>query len=197
MVVPVDPISGGELDIIDAAPGFARFDQLGLAEPVDRLGQGVVPARSDCTDEGGDPGLSEPFGQGDRRVLHPAIPVVHQASSHHQALDSAARHRDTLPVQLQPHPPGAVNHVAGLVDPTNLHQQRLIPQLPGRGQDGFGFTGEWHARGDGVIREGRFWRSHLHHGQRKPRFSTPPPACGKRRHFYYSLSYLITTICSS
>ena len=73
MVVPVDPFSGGELDIIDAASRFARFDQLGFVEPVDHLGQGVVPARSDRTDGGGDPGLSEPFGQSDRRVLRPAI----------------------------------------------------------------------------------------------------------------------------
>ena len=42
VVVPVDPFSGRDLDLVDAAPGASGFDQFGLVEPVDRLGQGIV-----------------------------------------------------------------------------------------------------------------------------------------------------------
>ena len=42
MVEPVDPFGGGVLDVIDGLPRLAWFDQLGLVQPVDRLGQRVV-----------------------------------------------------------------------------------------------------------------------------------------------------------
>jgi hypothetical protein len=45
VVEPVDPFGGGELDLLDAAPGFSRVDQFGLVQPVDGLGQGVVSCR--------------------------------------------------------------------------------------------------------------------------------------------------------
>ena len=33
---------GGDLDLVDVPPGAALPDQFGLAEPVDRFGEGVV-----------------------------------------------------------------------------------------------------------------------------------------------------------
>ena len=45
VVEPVDPFGGGQLDLLDRPPGLAGFDQLGLVQPVDGLGQGVVPGR--------------------------------------------------------------------------------------------------------------------------------------------------------
>jgi hypothetical protein len=42
VVKPVDPFGGGQLDLLDGAPGLARFDQLGFVEAVDGLGQRVV-----------------------------------------------------------------------------------------------------------------------------------------------------------
>ena len=41
VVEPVDPFGGGELDVVDVAPGASSLDQLGLVEAVDRFGQGV------------------------------------------------------------------------------------------------------------------------------------------------------------
>ena len=41
-VPPVDPGEGGQLDVFDGAPRSLHGDQLGLVEPEDRLGQGVV-----------------------------------------------------------------------------------------------------------------------------------------------------------
>ena len=32
---PVDPFGGGVFDLVDAAPGFTRFDQFGLVQTVD------------------------------------------------------------------------------------------------------------------------------------------------------------------
>ena len=41
---PVHPAEGGELDVVDGAPGSlsGASDQLGLVERVDGLGQGIV-----------------------------------------------------------------------------------------------------------------------------------------------------------
>ena len=44
VVEPVDPFEGGELEVVEAAPGAAVADELGLVEPVDGLGEGVVVA---------------------------------------------------------------------------------------------------------------------------------------------------------
>ena len=43
-VEPVDPFQGGELEVLEPSPGAAVADELGLVEPDDRLGQGVVVA---------------------------------------------------------------------------------------------------------------------------------------------------------
>jgi len=43
VVEPVDPLQGGVFDVVDALPGAAAPDQLGLVPPDDGLGQGVVP----------------------------------------------------------------------------------------------------------------------------------------------------------
>ena len=75
-VVPVDPLGGGELDIVDALPGALVADELGLVQGVEGLGQSVVvgvPLRPDGCDR-----LA--LGQGlpvtDGPVLHPAVGVV-------------------------------------------------------------------------------------------------------------------------
>ena len=52
VVEPVDPLGGGDLDVVDGPPGLAGFDQLGLVQAVDRLGQGVVVGAADRADRG-------------------------------------------------------------------------------------------------------------------------------------------------
>lgn len=42
VVEPPDPLEGRQLDFLDGAPRLAGLDQLGLEQPVDGLGQGVV-----------------------------------------------------------------------------------------------------------------------------------------------------------
>jgi hypothetical protein len=42
VVEPVDPLGGGDLDLVDGLPGSSWFDQFGLVETVDRLSEGVV-----------------------------------------------------------------------------------------------------------------------------------------------------------
>ena len=41
-VVPVDPFEDFELDVLEGSPGSEAVDDLGLEEPVERLGGGVV-----------------------------------------------------------------------------------------------------------------------------------------------------------
>ena len=52
VVEPVDPFGGGQFDFFDGAPGLAGFDQFGLVQAVDRLGQSVVVGATDCPDRG-------------------------------------------------------------------------------------------------------------------------------------------------
>lgn len=42
VVEPVDPLERGVLHVVDALPGAALADELGLVQPDDRLGEGVV-----------------------------------------------------------------------------------------------------------------------------------------------------------
>ena len=50
VIEPVDPAGGGQLDVLNAAPGLAGFDQFGLVQAVDRLGQRVVVELTDRPD---------------------------------------------------------------------------------------------------------------------------------------------------
>ncbi len=47
MVEPVDPFQGRELHGLEAAPGAAPADDLGLVEADDRLGQGIIVGVAD------------------------------------------------------------------------------------------------------------------------------------------------------
>ena len=55
VVEPVDPLGGGDLEVVEALPRPLRLDQLGLVEPDHRLGQGVVIRRPDGSGRGFDP----------------------------------------------------------------------------------------------------------------------------------------------
>ena len=57
MIEPIDPFEGGKLDGFETAPRPAPMDHLGLEQPVDRLGQGIVVAVADTADGGLDAGL--------------------------------------------------------------------------------------------------------------------------------------------
>jgi len=72
----VNPFGGSHLDVLDGAPRLAGFDQFGLVQTVDRLGQRVVIRAADRTDRGLDPGLREALAEPDRRVLRSSIRVV-------------------------------------------------------------------------------------------------------------------------
>ena len=68
-VPEVDPVGGGELDLLDRAPALAAVDELGLVQAVDRFGEGVVEAVALASDRGGDAGVGEALGVADRAVL--------------------------------------------------------------------------------------------------------------------------------
>jgi len=50
LVEPVDPAQRGELEVVDASPGSFVADALGLVEPDDGLGQGVIEGVADGPD---------------------------------------------------------------------------------------------------------------------------------------------------
>ena len=70
LVVPVDPFEGGVLDVVEAAPGTAAADELGLVEAVEGLGCcGVVEGVGFGAGRGDRAGGGEPFGLADPEVL--------------------------------------------------------------------------------------------------------------------------------
>ena len=76
-VVPEgDPVGGGELDLLDRAPAGSAMDELGLVQPVDRLGERVVIAVALRSDRGRDPGVGEALGIAVRAVLDAAVRVM-------------------------------------------------------------------------------------------------------------------------
>ena len=72
VVEPVDPLQGGDLDVVDVAPGALGADQLGLVSADLGLGEGVVVGVADRADRGVDAGLDEPFGEGEEVYWLPA-----------------------------------------------------------------------------------------------------------------------------
>ena len=66
VVEPVDPLSGRDLEILKTLRWAAGLDELGLVEPDDRLGQGVVIGRADSAGGRLDPGRVQVLGLGDR-----------------------------------------------------------------------------------------------------------------------------------
>jgi hypothetical protein len=55
VVEPVDVAQGGELQLVEGAPGPVASDELGLVQPDGRLGQAVVVAVTDAADRGAAP----------------------------------------------------------------------------------------------------------------------------------------------
>jgi hypothetical protein len=72
VVVPVDPLEGGQLDIVEASPGSTPADHLGLEQADLALGERVVERVVDRADAGCRACLGESFGTGNGRVLRPA-----------------------------------------------------------------------------------------------------------------------------
>ena len=70
VVVPVDPLEGGQFDVVEAFPRSAAADHLGLEQPDLAFGERVVErvtANSAHTRRGA--GLSETLGERNRRIL--------------------------------------------------------------------------------------------------------------------------------
>ena len=69
VVVPVDPLEGGQFDVVEAEPGSAASDQLGLEQPDVGFGQRVVQSVADGADAGCGAGSGQALGEGNGGVL--------------------------------------------------------------------------------------------------------------------------------
>src|SRR3954453_13451926 len=69
VVVPVEPLEGGQLDVVDVLPGSAAADQLGLEQADLALSQGVVKGVTHGAHAGCRAGGGQPFGERNRGVL--------------------------------------------------------------------------------------------------------------------------------
>ena len=81
MVEPVDVFERGVLHVVEAPPWAAMANQLGLVQPVERLGEGVVVAVAARADRGHDAGLGQPLAVADGQVLRAPVAVMDQLPS--------------------------------------------------------------------------------------------------------------------
>lgn len=77
-VVPVDPLCGGELDIVDARPGGLVADELGMGQEVQGSRQGVVVGVS-LPHRGHLQAVGERLSVADEAVVDSAVGVVDEA----------------------------------------------------------------------------------------------------------------------
>ena len=73
VVVPVHPFEGGELDCLAGAPRAAPGDELGLVQPDDGFGQGVVVGVAHAAHRGLNARLCEALGVAQREILHAPV----------------------------------------------------------------------------------------------------------------------------
>jgi hypothetical protein len=71
LVVPGHPFGRREFDVVDASPGLAPGDQLGLVRRVDRLGEGVVITIAPRPDRGRDPQFGQKLPDVQARLAGP------------------------------------------------------------------------------------------------------------------------------
>ena len=69
IVVPVHPLEGGKLYVLETAPRPAPTNRLGHVETHDGLGQGIVIGIASAADRRFDADFGEPLGVTDRDVL--------------------------------------------------------------------------------------------------------------------------------
>ena len=81
IVEPFDPGQGGELDSLKAPPRSAPMDNLGLVEPVDRLGESVVVGIAHTADRALDACLRQTLGVADADILRALVGVMHEAAA--------------------------------------------------------------------------------------------------------------------
>ena len=63
MVVPIDVLQGGDLDLVVGSPRPSRFDQFGFEQPDRGLGQRIIVGIRDRADGGVDACCGEAFGE--------------------------------------------------------------------------------------------------------------------------------------
>src|ERR1700712_3575742 len=80
-VVPVDPFEGGELQRLEAPPGTAPVDHLGLEQADHRLGQRIIVGVPDAADGGLDAGLGEALGIANAQVLRSSVRMTHEPAA--------------------------------------------------------------------------------------------------------------------
>ena len=78
VVVPVDVLGHGDLQVIDPVPRAFVADEFGLVQRVERLGHRVIVGIPDRPDRSHDAGLGEPLGVADRPVLDSPVRMVDQ-----------------------------------------------------------------------------------------------------------------------
>ena len=78
VVVPVDVLGEGDLQVVDPVPWALVSDQLGLEQRVECLGHRVIVGIADRSDRSDRLDLGESLAVAHRRVLHAAVGMMNQ-----------------------------------------------------------------------------------------------------------------------
>jgi hypothetical protein len=72
VIEPIDPFGGGILDLLDGLSQAPVFDQLGLVQTVDRLGERIIERIPNAANRSRDASLGQALREPHRIILLPA-----------------------------------------------------------------------------------------------------------------------------
>src|SRR5215471_14916539 len=79
VVEPIDPFERRVLDIVEFSPRATAVNDLGLEQPDDRLGEGIVVRVADAADRRLDAGLLQALSVTNREILAAPVAVMNHA----------------------------------------------------------------------------------------------------------------------
>jgi len=77
---PIDPFGGGILDLLDGPPRAPVFDQLGLVQTVDRLGERIIERIPNAANRSRDASLGQVLREPRRSILTAGVGVKPDAA---------------------------------------------------------------------------------------------------------------------
>src|SRR5208283_4113643 len=75
VIEPIDPFGGGILDLLDGPPRAPVFDQLGLVQTVDRLGERIIERIPNAANRSRDASLGQVLREPHRSILTAGVGV--------------------------------------------------------------------------------------------------------------------------
>jgi hypothetical protein len=105
VIEPIDPFGGGILDLLDGPPRAPVFDQLGLVQTVDRLGERIIERIPNAANRSRDASLGQVLREPHRSILPAGVGVMNHPAQIGDAVAAPGPDRvlDGIQDQLRGH----------------------------------------------------------------------------------------------